>query len=334
MEFTVWRIKKELLRTPWLRLPAVGRAGRRTHDSELNRGEAMIRRKRNLPRGWYPWEGVDCKREIESYLEGWLSPPAPSIGGLGGIVPHAGWYFSGRLAARVFASLKFGKKVELVALYGGHLSAEDLPRMVMEESWETPLGDIEIHTDFGTELMGRIEMKKEISASGDNTMEIHLAMVKHFFPEARLLAIRSPVSLKAKTLGETVGEIAREKGIQTLAIGSTDLTHYGPNYGFLPKGTGSPAVEWVKKENDKGLIDRVLRMDAEGVLKHALEKQSACSAGAAVSAMATCKSLGAEKGHLLDYYTSYDILPDQSFVGYAGIVYQPGAGQGAREKVK
>jgi AmmeMemoRadiSam system protein B len=37
--------------------------------------------------------------------------------------------------------------------------------------------------------------------------------------------------------------------------------------------------------------------------------------------MATCKSLGAEKGILLDYYTSYDILPDDSFVGYAGILY-------------
>jgi hypothetical protein len=169
--------------------------------------------------------------------------------------------------------------------------------------------------------MKRIETKKESPSSGDNTIEIQLAMVKYFFPEAKLLAIRSPVSLKAKTLGEAVVEIARKEGIQMLAIGSTDLTHYGPNYGFLTKGTGPSAVEWVKKENDKGFIDRALKMDTEGLLKHALENESACSAGAAASAMATCKSLGAEKGILLDYYTSYDILPDESFVGYAGILY-------------
>ena len=281
----------------------------------------MSRRNRNLPRGWYPWDGKDCKKEIESYLEGWSTPPDLSIKGLGGIIPHAGWYFSGRLAARVFRSLRSEKKVELVVVYGGHLSTEDLPRIVTEESWETPLGDIEIHTDFVKNLMKRIETKRESSSSGDNTIEIQLALVKYFFPEAKLLAIRSPVSLKAKTLGEGVAEIARKEGIQMIAIGSTDLTHYGPNYGFLMKGIGPAAVDWVKKENDKGFIDRALRMDIEGLLKHALENDSACSAGAAASAMATCKSLGAEKGILLDYYTSYDILPDDSFVGYAGILY-------------
>jgi AmmeMemoRadiSam system protein B len=37
--------------------------------------------------------------------------------------------------------------------------------------------------------------------------------------------------------------------------------------------------------------------------------------------MVTCKALGAKRGVLLDYYTSYEILPDDSFVGYAGILY-------------
>ena len=281
----------------------------------------MSRRKRNLPRGWYPWDGKDCRKEIESYLEGWSPPPDLSFKGLGGIIPHAGWYFSGKLTARIFYSLRSKSKVELVVVYGGHLGPESLPQIVMEEAWETPFGDIEIHIDLAKNLMKRIDAKKENPSTGDNTIEIQLAMVKHFFPEAKLLAIRSPISLKAKALGEAVAEIAREKGIHILAIGSTDLTHYGPNYGFLTKGIGPSAVEWVKKENDKGFIDRALKMDTEGLLKHALENDSACSAGAAASAMATCKSLGAEKGILLDYYTSYDILPDQSFVGYAGIVY-------------
>lgn len=281
----------------------------------------MTKRNRNLPRGWYPFDGKDCKREIESYLEGWSPSQSLSTEGLGGMAPHAGWYFSGKLAARVFHSLKSKRKVEVVVLYGGHLSSKSLPQIVMEESWETPFGDIEIHTGFAKNLMEKINSKKESPGSDDNTIEVQLALVKYFFPEAKLLALRSPASLKAQELGEAVAEIAKTEGISILAIGSTDLTHYGPNYGFLTKGVGPSAVEWVKKENDKGFIDRALRMDIEGLIKHAAENDSACSAGAAASAMATCKAMGAKKGVLLDYYTSYEILPDDSFVGYAGIVY-------------
>jgi len=281
----------------------------------------MNRRKRILPRGWYPFDGGDCKKEIESYLEGWTPSNLPSSNGLGGIVPHAGWYFSGRLAARVFYTLKSKVKADVVVLYGGHLSAEDLPRVVTEEACETPIGDIETHATFVKNLMKSLEMKKESPTSGDNTIEVQLAMVKYFFPEAKLVALRSPLSLKAETLGREVAEIAKKEGIAIVAVGSTDLTHYGPNYGLLSKGTGPASVEWVKKVNDKGFIDRALSMDAEGLLKHAVENDSACSAGAAISAMATCRALGAGKGVLLDYYTSYDIMPDNSFVGYAGIVY-------------
>ena len=281
----------------------------------------MIRRERVLPRGWYPVDGKGCQKEVESYLEGWDPSQLPSGIGLGGIVPHAGWYFSGRLAARVFYALKLKSKIDVVVLYGGHLTREDLPRIVTEEAWETPFGDMEIHTSFVKSLMKSVEMREESPTSADNTIEVQLAMVKYFFPDAKLVAVRSPLSTKAEALGKEVARIARRDGVSIIAIGSTDLTHYGPNYGFLSKGAGPASLEWVKKENDKGFIDRALKMDAEGLLKHAVENESACSAGAAISAMATCKALGAKKGVLLDYYTSYDIMPDDSFVGYAGILY-------------
>ena len=149
----------------------------------------MSQRKRSLPRGWYPWEGKDCKKEIESYLKGWSTPPDLSMKGLGGIIPHAGWYFSGRLAARVFYSLKSKGKVDVIVLYGGHLGTNDLPQIVMEEEGETPLGEMEIHTEFAKILMKRIDARKESPSSGDNTIEVQLAMAKYFFPEAKLLGI-------------------------------------------------------------------------------------------------------------------------------------------------
>jgi MEMO1 family protein len=281
----------------------------------------MNKRKRNLPRGWYPVDAKDCQREIESFLEGWSPPSTLPSGGLGGIVPHAGWYFSGKLTAKVFHTLRSRTKVEVVILYGGHMGPGDLPRVVTEEEWETPFGDIKIDRDFVEALMKRVGTKREDPSSTDNTIEVQLAMVKHFFSEAKLVAVRSPHSTKAIELGSKVAEIAKEKGISIIAIGSTDLTHYGPNYGMLVKGVGPSSVEWVKKENDSGLIKAALKMDAGSLLTHAEKHESACSAGAAASALTTCKAMGAEKGVLLDYYTSYDIMPDASFVGYAGIVY-------------
>lgn len=288
----------------------------------------MSRRTRNLPRGWYPVDQKECQREIESFLKGW-SPSLSLKAVRGGIVPHAGWYFSGKLAARVFHLLKSRGRTDLIVLYGGHLGPEDPPRMVMEEGWETPFGGMAMDMEFGRELAKRMEIKPEPPHSGDNTMEIHLPMVKYFFPDSKLLAIRSPSSLKAERLGEEVGRLAKEKGLEVLVIGSTDLTHYGPDYGLVSRGIGPSALKWVRDENDKGFIDCALRMDAKGLIRHADENGSACSAGAAASAIATCKALGAGQGHLIDYYTSYDLLPDENFVGYGGIVYaEPQSGIG------
>lgn len=284
----------------------------------------MSIRRRGLARGWYPVDQRDCQREIESFLEGW-SPPSRLKTVKGGIVPHAGWYFSGRLAARVFHLLKqLAGKVDLIVLYGGHLGPNDIPRLVMEQEWETPLGPVEIETEVSKELIRKIDLKPESPTSGDNTIEIHLPMIRYFFPGSKLLALRSPSSPKAVTLGEEVARLSNEKGLTSLSIGSTDLTHYGPNYGFVSKGIGPSALRWVREENDRRLIDYALKMDAGAVIQHANERDSACSAGAAASAIATCKTLGADKGLLIDYYTSYDILPDESFVGYAGIVYSQG----------
>ena len=62
-------------------------------------------------------------------------------------------------------------------------------------------------------------------------------------------------------------------------------------------------------------------MDAPGVLQAAASDQSSCSAGATAAAISATRTMGARKATLVDYYTSYDIRPDNSFVGYAGIVF-------------
>jgi MEMO1 family protein len=280
----------------------------------------MDKRKRTLPRGWYPFDGEDCERDIRSFLAGWAPHTEASAARFGGVVPHAGWFFSGKIAARVMRTVS-REKVQLVVLFGGHLGPNDQPRIVLEEICETPLGEIKTDKEFAEKLAKKVGAKREALSSGDNTLEIQMPMIKYFFPDARLVALRSPLSETAIRVGEEVAEMAKRDGVSIVVIGSTDLTHYGPNYGQVSKGVGPQSVEWVKTENDQRFIAEVLAMNPEALLRHAADHESACSAGAAASAVAAGKALGAEKGILLDYYTSYDILPDDSFVGYAGIVF-------------
>jgi AmmeMemoRadiSam system protein B len=247
-----------------------------------------------------------------------VQPLAPGAEVFGGIVPHAGWFFSGSLAARVFYLASLAGRPQVVAVFGGHLGSGSPPLLVTEDAWETPLGQLALATEFYQPLSERVPLQPE--RPGDNTIEIQLPLVKYFFPDAKVLALRAPHSPQAISLGEAVAAVAGELQVSLLAFGSTDLTHYGPNYGWAPKGYGPDAVKWVKEVNDKKLVDLTLAMDAPGLLQAAARDQSACSAGGAAAALAAAKKLGASKTHLVDYYTSYDIMPNSSFVGYLGAV--------------
>ena len=112
-----------------------------------------------------------------------------------------------------------------------------------------------------------------------------------------------------------------EKGLSAVFLGSSDLTHYGPNYGFSPKGTGSDAVDWVKNENDRSIIDKAVSMDAIGVIEDQRTRRNTCSAGPIASVVTSAADRGIAGGTLIEYYTSYDVMPGSSFVGYAAIVY-------------
>jgi AmmeMemoRadiSam system protein B len=278
----------------------------------------MRTRARMLPIGWYPASETGTRAEIEKFVAG-VSPLPAGTRVYGGIVPHAGWYFSGKLAARVFYLASKATQPQVVAVFGGHLGAGP-PLLVTDDAWETPLGDLPLATEFYEPLRKRLTLKEEYP--GDNTIEVQLPFVKYFFPKTRVLAVRGPHSEKALELGEAVAAVAQELKLSLLAFGSTDLTHYGPNYGFAPKGYGADAVKWVKEVNDKEFVDAALKLDGTAMLKLAARDQCACSAGGAAAAVTAAKKLGATKAHLVDYYTSYDIMPGDSFVGYAGIIWE------------
>jgi MEMO1 family protein len=275
-------------------------------------------RERMLPRGWYPTSAEKCRSDILGFLEGFVPPEGNWTGG---IIPHAGWYFSGRPAARVISALSTGPKPDLVVVFGGHLAGGSPPIVYTEDFWETPFGPQALESSFACELATAGAAVAAGENFGDNTVEIQIPFIKFFFKDVPVVAVHSPASNRALDLATSVRSLLDKRRLNAIFIGSADLTHYGPNYGFAPKGTGPASVRWVKEENDKSLIDKALNMDAEGVIKDAAAKHNTCSAGPIASVVAAASSCGIKQGRLLEYFTSYDIMQDLSFVGYAGILY-------------
>ena len=137
----------------------------------------------------------------------------------------------------------------------------------------------------------------------------------------QILALGVPPAPQSIEIGEAVGQWARQNSQHIRVLGSTDLTHYGPNYGFSPKGGGRQAVEWVREQNDRRVIDAILDMDPEKIIQEGITHQNACCSGAVAAAVAAAKHLGASQSHEVAYASSYDHSPGDSFVGYTGVVF-------------
>jgi AmmeMemoRadiSam system protein B len=281
----------------------------------------MARRSADFAGSWYPSRESDCRRAIEEFSRS--SDPCPSGPGFGGIVPHAGWLFSGKIACNVVRCLSEQSSPDTVVLFGRHLHPSSKTYIMTEGSWATPLGDLEIDQDLGKKLCAEFPFVVETAThyDQDNTIELQLPFVKYHFPEVKILPLGMPPTQGSLRVGERTAEISRELGRKILVLGSTDLTHYGYNYGYAPKGVGKAAVDWVRNENDRRLVDLILRMDAEEVIRESLTNHNACCSGAVATAIAAAKKLGARQAHKLFYATSYDVRPDESFVGYVGAVF-------------
>jgi AmmeMemoRadiSam system protein B len=282
---------------------------------------------------WYPGQKSECRRAIERFESELSLSEVPediqrSENFSGGIVPHAGWYFSGKTAFSVYQSIKrityaFGKVPDLFFLFGMHLPPGGSNYIFIDDGFETPLGTIKVNTLAAEMLAGELNFISEDSgnSSMDNTIELQLPFIKYLFPNAQIVALGVSPDDRAIMIGERSFQIAKKLGWIPCFIGSTDLTHYGPNYGYTAHGVGAESVRWVREENDKKIIDAFVAVNPQEVLRLGPRLRNACCSGAAAAAIAAVRKGGVQKGYLVQYTTSYDIHPDSSFVGYAGVVF-------------
>lgn len=277
---------------------------------------------------WYPRSAAACDQFLAS-----IPPPPDAAPGaaltdvVAAIVPHAGWVYSGAVAFHALSALARARPdAELVIVFGGHLGPRDRPRIMVEGAWETPYGDAPIARGIAEDVSMAIESECESPDEfyDDNAIEVLMPLVKKLWPAAEVLTIGVPPTDAAVAIGHEAVELAKRRGVKRIAIvGSTDLTHYGPNYDYQPHGRGHTGHAWVKTKNDPELLAHVEALDAAKVLWTAARTRAACCPGAVAAAIGAAKRLGATCGITQEHVTSFDVRPSTeptSFVGYAGVL--------------
>ncbi|RME36750.1 MAG: AmmeMemoRadiSam system protein B, partial [Planctomycetota bacterium] len=250
---------------------------------------------------------------------------------VGGLVPHAGWTCSGATAAKVLTALKHGTDApEVIVLFGGvHRYRGRQAAVFGRGEWETPIGSIPVDSRLAERVIGHTNLIVDdpFAHEEEHSLEVQTPFLKHLFPESKILPIMVPIEPRAAEVGQAVARTLQSYRYRAVIVGTTDLTHYGPAYGFVPAGVGRKGNEWAKRENDVRFIELLCRMETDRLVAEAAEHRNACNAGAAAATVAAVKSLGATEGVLLEHTTSAEVLADRvpgeqtDSVGYAGIVY-------------
>ena len=286
----------------------------------------MAHRPALLAGRWYPGSAAACQqffRQVDPLGEEVI--PADAVAA---IVPHAGWVYSGAVAYEALLALK-GHRADpdLIVVFGGHLGRRHPPRLMVEGGWDTPFGATETPTELAQDVGMALSCDLESADDyfDDNAVEVQMPMIKHLWPDAPVLTLGVPPTDAAPNAGREVIGLAKERGFERIiVVGSTDMTHYGPNYDFVPHGRGQAGLTWVKTENDPELIGHMQRMDAAKVIWSAARNHNACCAGAIAASLTAARQLGAARGTSTRYTTSWDVRSEgaepSSFVGYLGML--------------
>jgi AmmeMemoRadiSam system protein B len=290
----------------------------------------MIIRKPAVAGQFYPDSRQECLEEIAECLPKSIKGQLPAHI-TAGIVPHAGWVFSGSLAAMVFAAIKqINQEVDTFVFFGAaHRCADDAPVIFPDGQWETPLGKIDIDQALTDELVALGAMPDVQAHRYEHSIEVQIPFVQHLFPGAEMVAIIMPPAGNRYEcqFGQKVGELVKNAKKKIVCIASTDLTHYGPRYGFSPQGAGPEGIRWAHEVNDRDFINKAVKLDADNLFISSVNSENACGPAAAAAVVATAKAAGCAKGYLLAQTNSAEVMkarfnqPSTESVGYAAIVF-------------
>jgi len=268
---------------------------------------------------FYAGKAESLKRQIEECFLHELGPgkiPTVMEGPrriVGLVCPHAGYMYSGPVAAHAYYNLASDGKPEIVVLFGpNHTGYGSALAVVNEGFWRTPLGDVEVDGETANKIVreARIVDVDDSAHRYEHSIEVQLPFLQYLFGSAFKIV---PICFlmqdlhSSREVGQAVAKVLT--GRNALIIASSDMTHYEPHR--------------IAEKKDLMALRAVEAMDEERFYSIIEEHRiTACGYGPIIALITAAKALGAREAKLLCYKTSGDVTGDYSaVVGYAAVQF-------------
>ena len=210
---------------------------------------------------WYPAGAAELRREIEDL---WPSPRPPVVSNVCAVlVPHAGYRYSGRVAMQVYSRLDtnaYDRVVVLGPSHSAHLpervSVPDAARL------STPLGEIAVDTEFVAALRRSPMVVSDPRAHlREHSEQIQVPLLQAVFGDRVKVVTAVVGQMTPGSARAFAAVLAPLLDARTLLAVSSDFTHYGPNFDYVPFATNVPRqIEAL----DRKVFGRIAAGDAEG----------------------------------------------------------------------
>lgn len=231
---------------------------------------------------------------------------------VGLVSPHAGYMYSGPVAAHGFAFVaQDGKPSSIVIIGPNHTGIGSGVSIMTSGKWQTPLGAVEIDKQLASSIKQSSDIIDEdvVAHAGEHSLEVQLPFLQHLFGDKfKIVPICMMMQDKetSEEVGRAIAKAVAKKDV--IVIASTDFTHYESQQSAVVK-------------NGKA-IDNILALDWHGLMRTVEDENiSMCGYGPVSVMLKATKELGAKKAKLLKYATSGETAgPMPQVVGYGSIV--------------
>jgi len=223
------------------------------------------------------------------------------------VVPHAGYIYSGPVAAHAYNELANDGVFDTAVILGpNHTGYGAAVSVWIKGNWRTPLGEVKINKELADKLLGGVIEADETAHLYEHSIEVQLPWLQYLYGEVSIV----PITMLAQDIetAREVGKAVSKVGDNIIIIASSDFTHYEPHH--------------IASEKDKSMIEAIINLD-EGKLyqRRASLDCTMCGYGAVAAAIVAAKAMKAKEATLLKYATSGDTSGDFSrVVGYGSIV--------------
>lgn len=280
---------------------------------------------------FYPREPDDLRKMVDAFLEEVEKVEAEPIAI---VVPHAGYIFSGQVAAYAFKQIE-GVEYEAIVVIGPNHSAPSFRDISVyaEGAFETPLGLVPINEELSNALIAfdeRIVFDRDAHRY-EHSIEVELPFLQRVLPGCEIVpvVIGQPSIENCKVLGEALIEVLADK--KALIIASSDMSHY-PSYedACLVDASILAAIETMDPDELRRTIEEEMGKGTPNLLT------CLCGEGPVLVAMMAAKGLGANRASVLKYANSGDTPFGERHrvVGYGAVMFWREEGKGYSGLVK